>query len=80
MNQSLNQILFEQLDSIVLIDSHSHINPHSPTATSLADLLGYHYYTELAHSSGMPKHLIEEPGISPREKVGRLFEIGRAHV
>ncbi|MCY2985552.1 MAG: glucuronate isomerase [Planctomycetota bacterium] len=74
MSQSLNQILFEQLDSIVLIDSHSHINPHSPTSTSLADLLGYHYYTELAHSSGMPKHLIEEPGISPREKVGRLFE------
>ena len=74
MSQSLSQILFEQLDSIVLIDSHSHINPHSPTSTSLADLLGYHYYTELAHSSGMPKHLIEEPGISPREKVGRLFE------
>jgi glucuronate isomerase len=74
MSQSLNQMLFEQLDSIVLIDSHSHINPHSPTSTSLADLLGYHYYTELAHSSGMPKHLIEESGISPREKVGRLFE------
>jgi len=74
MSQSLNQILFEQLDSIVLIDSHSHINPHSPTSTSLADLLGYHYYTELAHSSGMPKHLIEEPRISPRDKVRRLFE------
>ena len=74
MSQSLSQILFERLDSIVLIDSHSHINPHSPTSSTLADLLGYHYYTELAHSSGMPKHLIEEPGISPREKVRRLFE------
>ena len=74
MSQSLKQILFEQLDAIVLIDSHSHINPHAPASTSLADLLGYHYYTELAHSSGMPKHLIEEPGISPREKVERLFD------
>jgi len=74
MSQSLSQVLFEQLDAIVLIDSHSHINPHAPASTSLADLLGYHYYTELAHSSGMPKHLIEEPGISPREKVGRLFD------
>ena len=74
MSQSLEQNLFEQLDAIVLIDSHSHINPHSATSTSLADLLGYHYYTELAHSSGMPRQLIEEPGISPREKVGRLFD------
>lgn len=74
MSQSLKQILFEQLDAIVLIDSHSHINPHAPASTSLADLLGYHYYTELAHSSGMPKHLIEEPDISPREKVERLFD------
>lgn len=73
MSQTLQQSLFEQLDAIVLIDSHSHINPHAPTSTSLADLLGYHYYTELAHSSGMPKQLIEEPGISPREKVERLF-------
>ena len=73
MSQSLRQRLFEQLDSILLIDSHSHINPHSPTSHSIADLLGYHYYTELAHSSGMFKPLIEEPGISPREKVERLF-------
>ena len=73
MSQTLQQSLFEQLDAIVLIDSHSHINPHAPTSASLADLLGYHYYTELAHSSGMPKQLIEEPGISPREKVERLF-------
>ncbi len=31
------------------------------------------YYTELAHSSGMDRAQIEEPGISPREKVKRLF-------
>jgi glucuronate isomerase len=74
MSDSLQIRLYNELDSIVLIDSHSHINPHSPTSNSLADLLGYHYYTELAHSSGMDKQLIEEPDISPREKVKRLFE------
>jgi glucuronate isomerase len=74
MSDSLQLRLYNELDSIVLIDSHSHINPHAPTANSLADLLGYHYYTELAHSSGMDKQLIEEPDISPREKVDRLFE------
>ncbi len=35
---------------------------------------GYHYYTELAHSAGMPKERIEEPGLDPREKVRRLVE------
>lgn len=65
--------LFQQLDAIVLIDSHSHINPYSAASKDLSDLLGYHYYTELAHSSGKPKSEIEEPGISPREKVSRLF-------
>lgn len=65
--------LFQELDAIVLIDSHSHINPYSAASKDLSDLLGYHYYTELAHSSGKPKAEIEEPGISPREKVARLF-------
>lgn len=70
---SLAKSLFDELDRIVLIDSHSHINPHSPASKDLGDLLGYHYYTELAHSSGMPRHRIEEAGISSREKVERLF-------
>lgn len=71
---ALSNAIFKELDSIVLIDSHSHINPHSPTSKSLADLLGYHYYTELAHSAGMDRARIEEPDISPFEKVRRLFE------
>lgn len=69
----LAKSLFEELDQIVLIDSHSHINPHSPASTDLSDLLGYHYYTELAHSSGMLRADIEEPDLPPREKVRRLF-------
>lgn len=69
----LSQSLFEELDQIVLIDSHSHINPHSPASSDLSDLLGYHYYTELAHSSGMVRADIEEPNLPNREKVQRLF-------
>jgi len=63
----------EQLSQVVLVDPHSHINPLSATAVNLADLLGYHYYTELAHSSGLAKEQIEEPGISPKEKIARLM-------
>ena len=46
------------LDAIPLIDPHSHIDPLAPTAKSLDDLLGYHYYTELAHSAGMPHDVL----------------------
>jgi glucuronate isomerase len=73
MSVELRQRLFAELDALVLIDPHTHINPHSPASETLADILGYHYYTELAHSAGMPKNQIEEPGLDPREKVERLI-------
>src|SRR6187402_928515 len=72
MSDSLRSRLFQELDRLVLIDPHTHINPHAPAATTLADIMGYHYYTELAHSAGMPKIQVEEPGLHPKEKVRRL--------
>ncbi len=72
MPQSVSDSIYEAISAIRLIDPHTHINPHSPASNTLADLLGYHYYTELAHSAGMPKSQIEEPGISPKELVRRL--------
>ncbi|HTI50043.1 MAG TPA: glucuronate isomerase, partial [Planctomycetaceae bacterium] len=66
------QRLTAELHRIPLIDPHSHINPHAAASRTLADILGYHYYTELAHSAGLPREQIEEPGISPKEKVARL--------
>jgi glucuronate isomerase len=72
MSEQLRQRLFAELDSIRLIDPHSHIEPKSAASTTLADILGYHYYTELIHSAGMPREQIEEPGLDPKEKVRRL--------
>jgi glucuronate isomerase len=74
VSQQLVQRILGELESLVLIDPHTHINPHSAASKTLADILGYHYYTELCHSAGLPKERIEEPGISPKEKVGRLVE------
>ena len=74
MSRDLAHRLFHELEQLPLIDPHSHINPHAAASKTLADILGYHYYTELAHSAGLPKERIEEPGISPKEKVGRLIE------
>jgi glucuronate isomerase len=74
MSDNLLYRLYANLNSIRLIDSHSHIDPHAPTSKTLADILGYHYYTELIHSAGMPRDEIESPGLDPKEKVHRLVE------
>ncbi len=73
MSEALRERIFNEIDSLVLIDPHTHINALSPASTTLADILGYHYYTELAHSAGMPKDQIEEPGLDPEEKCARLI-------
>jgi glucuronate isomerase len=74
MSQQLIDRLFAELESIVLIDSHTHINPHAPASQTLADIMGYHYYTELAHSAGLARGRIEEPELDPKEKVHRLVD------
>src|SRR4029434_7071099 len=80
MSLDLRRRLFTELDALVLVDPHTHINPLDPGSHTLADILGYHYYTELAHSAGMPRAQIEEPEISPKEKVRRLIEnLGPIH-
>jgi glucuronate isomerase len=72
MSVSLQQRLLGELEQLVLIDPHTHINQLDPASHTLADILGYHYYTELAHSAGLPREQIEQPGIDPKEKVRRL--------
>ncbi|QDT65430.1 glucuronate isomerase [Calycomorphotria hydatis] len=74
MSTDAQQRILAELEAIPLIDPHSHINPHAAASKNLAEIMGYHYYTELAHSAGMPRAHIEEEGISPKEKVGRLVE------
>ena len=69
---SARETIYQAISAIRLVDPHTHINPHAPASNTLADILGYHYYTELVHSAGMPRLEIEEPGISPKELVGRM--------
>ncbi|MDA7978628.1 MAG: glucuronate isomerase [Pirellulales bacterium] len=75
MSQELRQRIFAELDAISLIDPHTHINPHAPVARDLGDILGYHYYTELAHSAGLARVQIEEHALPPKAKVARLAEV-----
>ncbi len=67
-HDTLANELFTEICKIPLIDPHSHINPHRPASRSLDDILGYHYYTELAHSAGMDKAPLAE-GVPPSERV-----------
>src|SRR5262249_12584818 len=67
-DDSLAQRLYAEICRIPLIDPHTHINPHRPAAKSLDDILGYHYYTELAHSAGMDQAPLAA-GVPPRERV-----------
>ena len=62
------------LEAAPIFDPHSHIDPHAPTSTTLADILGYHYYTELARSAGLPKEQIEPAAgpLDPKELVANL--------
>jgi glucuronate isomerase len=67
LHDPLTRTLYDEICRIPLLDPHSHIDPLAPTARSLDDLLGYHYYTELAHSAGMSQEPLR-PGADPRER------------
>ncbi|GIW82590.1 MAG: hypothetical protein KatS3mg105_4397 [Gemmatales bacterium] len=71
-DEKLVNELYAEICRIPLIDPHSHINPHRPTSRTLDDILGYHYYTELAHSAGMSKEPLSEK-TSPRERVRAIL-------
>jgi glucuronate isomerase len=72
LHDSLANDLYAAICQITLIDPHSHINPHAAAAKSLDDILGYHYYTELAHSAGMDKAPLAKD-VKPRERVRSIL-------
>lgn len=71
MADALVRDLTAALDAVPLIDPHSHIDPLSPVSKSLDDILGYHYYTELAHSAGMPQAPLAKD-VAPRDRVREI--------
>ena len=59
-SSELGQRLLDEIMRIPAIDVHSHVPAGAPFAHTLRDLLGYHYFTELAHSAGMSKKVIAD--------------------
>src|SRR5947209_3140020 len=68
----LTRDLYGEICKITIIDPHSHINPLRPTSKTLDDILGYHYYTELAHSAGMSQDPLAA-NVEPRERVRAIL-------
>src|SRR5215813_15340914 len=73
ISDRLTRDLYTEICRIPLIDPHSHINPHRAPARSLDDILGYHYYTELAHSAGMSQTPLAAD-VPPRERVRAILD------
>lgn len=65
---TLTHDLLTALRQFPIYDPHSHIDPFRPVSQSLDDILGYHYYTELAHSAGMSQQPLSAQ-VPPRERV-----------
>src|SRR3954470_19998433 len=63
--------LFEEIARWPIFDPHSHIDARRPAARNLDEVLGYHYYTELAHSAGMPADRVAE-ALPPLERARNL--------
>jgi len=60
VSAALERRLLREIMTIPVIDVHSHVPADAPFARSLRDLLGYHYFTELAYSAGMDKKMLAD--------------------
>jgi len=69
---ALSARIDDELSRATFVDPHSHIDPLAPSARSLADILGYHYYTELVHSSGVPRGQIEGAGVDEETRIEKI--------
>jgi glucuronate isomerase len=65
--------LFDEMARWPIYDPHSHIDPRRPAARQLDEVLGYHYYTELAHSAGMPADRVAAD-VDVSQRVANLAE------
>jgi glucuronate isomerase len=72
LHDNLARDLYTEICRIPLVDPHTHVDARRPTARSLDDILGYHYYTELAHSAGMEKSVLTA-NTDPRERVRAIM-------
>src|SRR5262249_36403557 len=67
----LARSLFDEIARWPIYDPHSHIDALRPAARNLEEILGYHYYTELCHSAGLPANALAAER-DPAERTAEL--------
>jgi glucuronate isomerase len=72
MTDTTAQEIFDEIARWPIYDPHTHINPRQPAARHWDEILGYHYYTELAHSTGMPVEMVS-PELEPDVRVANVI-------
>lgn len=73
LHDPLARELFDEMQRWPVFDPHSHIDPHRPASRNFDEILGYHYYTELAHSAGMPASQVSSE-LAPKTRAKNLAE------
>lgn len=68
----LEKRLLTEIERLPFVDPHTHISPHAPAAANLDELIGYHYYTELAHSTGLEQKQLGTE-IAPQNRVRNVL-------
>ena len=70
---ALRDRLLDEIMDISAIDVHSHVPAEEPCASRLRDILGYHYFTELAHSAGLDKSVLDD-SVPDEEMIPQLLD------
>lgn len=71
MNSILVRELYEEIDTLPIVDIHTHVQWKTGTAANIGELLSYHYYTELTNAADYEQEPL--PFDDPQELMRRIY-------
>ena len=71
MNSILVKELYEEIDTLPIVDIHTHVQWKTGTAANIGELLSYHYYTELTNAADYEQEPL--PFDDPQELMRRIY-------
>jgi glucuronate isomerase len=71
---SISGKLYKEISKIPIVDIHTHVDFLNPFAKNAWQILSYHYFTEMAHSQGMPGEIVASKKLSDKNKIEKLSQ------
>ena len=71
MNTVLVKELYDEIDTLPIVDVHTHVQWKTGTAANIGELLSYHYYTELTNAADYEQEPL--PFDDPHELMRRVY-------